>query len=147
MFLLLAADQVSKLLIHHYLEGELVIIPYGVSFLRHENVHHSAITSFLNIPVSRWMMAIIKPVFLILLWFLLKESLQEIDGGAYASLSRILFFSGGIASVLDTVFWGYTLDFIYLKGFFTMDLKDLYISLAFGAFLLLVWNAEEKKKA
>lgn len=38
-------------------------------------------------------------------------------------------FAGAVCSLIDRVFWGGSLDYIYLKGLFTFDLKDVYLSI------------------
>lgn len=143
---LAAVDQISKLLVRAFLTEEQVIIPYGVSLQRLDNVHHSAVTSFFHLSVSRWGMGAFKVIALILLWFVISKTFEESGEDAYSSLGKILLFSGGLASILDTFLWGYTLDFVYLYGFFTMDIKDLYISLSVGAILLYFWNHRKKKE-
>lgn len=39
----------------------------------------------------------------------------------------IILFGGALASLMDCVFWGTSLDYIYIKNWYTFDLKDMYI--------------------
>lgn len=35
--------------------------------------------------------------------------------------------AGVICSIIDRIFWGSSLDYIRIKGFFVFDLKDIFI--------------------
>ena len=39
----------------------------------------------------------------------------------------IILFGGTLASFMDRVFWGTSLEYIYIKNWYTFDLKDMYI--------------------
>jgi len=41
----------------------------------------------------------------------------------------VMFWAGAIASILDRVLWGGSLDYIYLQHLFVFDLKDCYITI------------------
>lgn len=134
--LLCLLDQVTKLLVHWFVSGTKVLVPGAFAIEELKNVHNSAITSYLGIGIPTWAMALVKILGLFLIYYVLQESFHESGEDANSSIGSILLFGGGIASVLDTVFWGYTLDWFRLDGFFTMDLKDLWITLSIGAFAL-----------
>jgi signal peptidase II len=41
----------------------------------------------------------------------------------------IFLFSGSLCSLIDKIVWGGSLDYILLEGFFTFDLKDVYLTI------------------
>ena len=92
-------------------------------------------------------MALVKIAGLAILYYVLMESFRESGEDANSSIATILLFGGGLASVLDTVLWGYTLDWFRLDGFFTMDLKDLWITLSIGAFVLYFWKHRKSSQS
>ncbi|MGH4119158.1 signal peptidase II [Clostridium sp.] len=47
-------------------------------------------------------------------------------------------FSGAICSLFDKIFWNGSLDYILVNGFFTFDLKDVYINVFSGLIILLL---------
>ena len=47
-------------------------------------------------------------------------------------------FSAGICSLIDKVFWDGSLDYIFLNGFFTFDLKDVYASIFAGLVVIML---------
>lgn len=51
-------------------------------------------------------------------------------------LAFVFIISGAICSLIDKVFWGGSLDYIYLVRFFVFDLKDVYVT-AFEILLIL----------
>jgi len=53
-------------------------------------------------------------------------------------------FSGATCSLIDKIFWDGSLDYILLKGFFTFDLKDVYINIFNG---LLIFSLVSDNKA
>ena len=44
--------------------------------------------------------------------------------------------SGAICSLIDKIFWNGSLDYILVNGFFTFDLKDVYINIFNGVLIL-----------
>jgi signal peptidase II len=46
--------------------------------------------------------------------------------------------AGALCSLVDKVFWDGSLDYIMLNGFFTFDLKDLYINFSIGILTVLI---------
>ena len=47
-------------------------------------------------------------------------------------------FSGAFCSLIDKIFWDGSLDYILVKGFFTFDLKDVYLNVFNGLLILSV---------
>ena len=58
----------------------------------------------------------------------------------YIQIAFILLISGGLCSILDMIIFGYTLDYIYLQYYFTMDLKDIYVDLGIHIIIAYIIN-------
>jgi signal peptidase II len=43
-------------------------------------------------------------------------------------IAFVFLYSGLICALIDIIFWGGSLDYIWLKAYFTFDLKDSYIN-------------------
>ena len=145
--ILCLADQAAKVIVHFSLTGAKVLVSGAMAIDELKNLHNSAITSYLGLAIPAWSMALVKIAGLAILYYVLIESFHESGEDANSSIGTILLFGGGIASVLDTVFWGYTLDWFRLDGFFTMDLKDLWITLSIGAFVLYFWKHRKSSQS
>ncbi len=48
----------------------------------------------------------------------------------------ILLMSAAIVTFIDTMFWGYTLDWFYFNKLTCYDLKDFYVDTAIGFILI-----------
>jgi hypothetical protein len=59
----------------------------------------------------------------------------------------IFVFSGAMCSLIDKVFWNGSLDYIELKGFFTFDLKDVYVNVSIGLLLFFMIKGNKKIKS
>ncbi len=44
----------------------------------------------------------------------------------------VLLMASGVATLLDSLIWGYTLDYIYFVGLTCYDIKDFYVDIALG---------------
>lgn len=56
-------------------------------------------------------------------------------------------FSGATCSLIDKLFWDGSLDYILVKGFFTFDLKDVYLNIFIGLLILaLVLDSKALKQ-
>ena len=47
-------------------------------------------------------------------------------------------FSGAMCSLIDKIFWNGSLDYIMVNGFFTFDLKDLFVNIFIVLVILLI---------
>ncbi len=51
-------------------------------------------------------------------------------------LTFILLFSGGLCSLIDKIFWGGSLDFLHIHNLFIADIKDIFITIGLGSFIM-----------
>jgi signal peptidase II len=99
-----------------------------VSFKPHINTDYSWLNSSMKLGIS-FTVHIIMNITAIILILLAYDFLRSRH--ALSILEHMVFamlFSGALCSMIDKVFWGGSLDYIYLKGLFIFDLKDVYIS-------------------
>lgn len=140
--LLVLTDQASKYFVHNDIGRTEEIF----SFLYYSPVYNakgSYILSFfpVNIDVNILyiiLMYIIPLSFLFLLYRFLRFN------GFYGSLfkvSFVLLFAGSISAAISMIFWkNGCLDFIYIKGLFIFDIKDIYITVGAILFLYFYFN-------
>lgn len=136
-FLLIVLDQVVKLIIWNnffdyrfYFIGEIIgfypVINTSLSWLGHY-------ISFLRSPL---IIAAINVVVLVVVSRYYIHYLQtEEKPLKIVHITFVFALASCICSFIDKLFWGGSLDFIYITGLFVLDLKDLYIMIA--QFLLI----------
>jgi signal peptidase II len=87
---------------------------------------------------SKWVHVVavaIMSIFIFLFYMFLTNKFGSIK---IVNIMFVFIFSGAMCSLIDKVFWDGSLDYILLNGFFTFDLKDLYIDIFIGLFVLLL---------
>jgi len=136
--LLIIVEQVIKIIIYRcYFCLETPLLPPWVYFRPLFNRDYSWINSLFQLGLCRLchiIVVAIAIVSILLLYFYLKK--RQITSGLLDFTFSVLF-AGAICSLLDKVFWDGSLDYIWLKGFFTFDLKDVYINGSLGLIILL----------
>lgn len=145
IFAFAAIDQIIKLILHKT-GFESKIIGKFFMIKHSHNINQTGITNFLNIETSQTLMIVIKAVMLVAIICLYKLLKSDIAKKGY-----ILFTAGVVATFFDSIFYGYTLDYIHFYGIITYDLKDYYVDAGASAlFLIIIINelkkSEEKKK-
>jgi len=75
---------------------------------------------------------------LILIYFAYQYILSLGGADFLVNTAFAFIFAGALCSLIDKVFWNGSLDYIYVHGFFTFDLKDVYINVFIGLFLLMI---------
>lgn len=130
LILLIIIDQITKVIIdRHYLDLEFNLIKGVIAFKPYLNIDYSWINSLFKLEVGLMIHIIIGIVSLLIIIIIYdflkykKYNLLIID------FMFINLLAGAICSLIDKVFWGGSLDFIWLKGFFIFDIKDVYITI------------------
>lgn len=134
------------------MENNKVIIKGLLEFYPKFNRDYSWINSLFQLGVgflSHIIMGIITLIGLILVYDFIKTNKHI---GNILNAAFIFIISGAICSLVDKIFWGGSLDYVYLVGFFIFDLKDVYAS-TFVALTILAMiknferfkNIDEKK--
>lgn len=134
-------DQVIKLILHKT-GFESKIISKFFMIKHSHNINQTGITNFLNIETTQTLMIVIKAVMLVTIICLYKLFKSDTAKKGY-----ILFTSGAVAALFDSIFYGYTLDYIHFYGIITYDLKDYYVDAGASAvFLMIIVNEIKKSK-
>lgn len=129
IIILIMIDQFSKIIIDNfYLDKNVNIIAHLVYFRPHLNTAYSWINSMFNFGIGFW--GHIIPSFIMLIIMVMAFDYIYFNGNnsKLTDFIVIFFLSGTICSIVDKIFWGGSLDFIYLKSLFTFDIKDCYIT-------------------
>lgn len=139
VFFLISLDQIIKIIINNnYFNIKAPIVPPLIYFRPMFNRDYSWFNSMLQLGISRWLhiiAVIIMTIFIFLFYQFLSSRAWN------SSAVNILFafiFSGATCSLIDKIFWNGSLDYIMLNGFFTFDLKDVYVNVSIVLLLLLI---------
>lgn len=137
IIVLIMIDQFSKIITNNfYLDKNVSIISNLVYYRPHLNTDYSWINSLFNFGIGFW--GHIIPLVIVLIIMLIAFDYIYYNGKNSKLTDFIFVFllSGTVCSLVDKVFWGGSLDFIYLKSLFTFDIKDCYITVG-GEILML----------
>jgi len=97
----------------------------------------------LQLNIDKWVHILIVLGILIVIYLFYKF----LDGckieGRIIDVMFAFIISGALCSLVDKVFWNGSLDYILIRGFFTFDLKDVYINV-FNGLLLLIFVIDYK---
>lgn len=139
--ILIVIDQVIKLLIwHNYANLNIVLLQDILFFRPVQNTNLNYIASILEYQTPVLVMLAIQ-IFGLTITFLAYRYLSYlwIQGKKLLNGWLIFFSAGIICSFIDTTFWGGSLDFLRLFGWFTFDFKDVYLNI--GIIFLLFFTA------
>ncbi|HEX3046091.1 MAG TPA: signal peptidase II [Bacillota bacterium] len=139
VFFLIAIEQGIKIMINHFaLNKNTPILAPFLYFKPMFNRDYSWLNSMLQLGINRWVHIATVVIMIIFIYWFYRFLNQRIGNNNTINLLFALVFSAAICSLLDKIFWNGSLDYILLKGFFTFDLKDVYINIAIGLLILLL---------
>lgn len=146
--ILVLADQCIKLYIKNNLfHARINLLGDFVQLEPMINTKYSWVNSMLDLGINKafHIIMVILAIFIIFVVFKFVTTMY-LNNKIINSLF-ILLISGAICSLSDKLFWGGSLDYIKLKGLFTFDLKDVYVS-AFEVLIvcLLIINYKSLKE-
>ena len=136
--LLVAVEQIIKIVINSsFLDNNDVIIENFLYFKPMFNRDYSWINSLFQLGVAKlphilMVTFIMTMVVLVYLFIDHKGYNSKVVSTAFAFL-----LAGGICSFVDKLFWDGSLDYIYVQGHFTFDLKDVFINVFIGLMVLM----------
>ncbi len=137
--LLIGIEQGIKLIINtHYLNlSKPIFAPY-LYFQPMFNRDYSWINSMLQIGIGKWahVFFVVVMIALIISFYAFMQKTRTVT-----TVMRVMFIfivAGATCSLIDKVFWDGSLDYIYLNGYFTFDLKDVYVNVFNGLLVLMV---------
>ena len=129
---LILLDQMVKILVSFWKIDEIVWYDvFGIKPIRNEE--QMAVLNFLKIDLGDALIVFIKVMLIITILAIFSCVRKKNRNRIYAF---IFLMSSAVATFLDSIIWGYTLDYIYFVGVVYYDLKDFYVNTAL-AFLLM----------
>lgn len=133
---LITIEQVIKIIINYnFLNKRLPILPPLLYFQPMFNRDYSWFNSMLKLNVSKWIHITIVSSMIILIYLLYKYLNKKLGPNKIINIMFAFIFSGAMCSLIDKIFWNGSLDYILVNGFFTFDLKDVYIDIFIGLIL------------
>lgn len=133
--LLVSIDQFIKIIILNYFMNEkFYFINKMIGFEPIINTKYSYINSLgnLGIGLTAHIIAVLTALLIsIIIYIFIYETYNR---NVFIECIFIFLFSGSLCTLMDKIIWGGSLDYILIEGFFTFDLKDVYLSI----FLMLI---------
>ena len=136
---LTALEQGLKLIINrYYLYVNTPILRPWLFFSPVFNRDYSWFNSMLQLNIGRWVHVLLVAALLVFISLIYQFLRQRLEMDRLINATSAFLFAGAICSLIDKVFWNGSLDYIRVRGMFTFDLKDAYINVFIGLFILMV---------
>lgn len=145
---LVALDQIIKLLIYNFfMSKEIRLLGRLIYFSPKFNKSISWASSKTGISlglVPHIMISILVAVGFIACGILFYHKYGD---KKYMRVAYWITLSGVICSIIDRIFWGSSLDYIRIKGFFIFDLKDIFIDAIYVLMLgIIIFEIKNEKR-
>jgi len=129
MLLLVIADQIIKLFIYYnHMDKNVDIIKNILAFYPMFNKDYSWINSLFQFGIGLVPHIIVVCLLLFCLLLFYDFLITKKKGDKIIKTAFSFVIAAAFCSLIDKVLWGGSLDYVYLKGFFVFDLKDVYVS-------------------
>lgn len=136
--LLIFIEQWIKLIINKsYLSANYPILEPYLYFKPMFNRDYSWINSLFQLGMDKWLHIVLVTIIMVLIVLVYNYLTFKELNTKLVSTSFAFLLAGGICSFVDKVFWDGSLDYIYLRNYFTFDLKDLYIDIFIGLIIAM----------
>lgn len=137
VLILVTIEQAIKIVINNnFLDKKLPILPPLLYFEPMFNRDYSWFNSMLQLGIGRWIHILIVVIMSILIYLFYKYLNKQFGPNKTINIMYTFIFSGAMCSLIDKIFWNGSLDYILVNGFFTFDLKDVYINIFMGLLIL-----------
>lgn len=142
--ILILIDQLIKIIIFKNLMGkEINLLGNFLGFKPYLNDKYSWINSLTDMGIGLVIHIAVVAVLLLFIFIIYDFIRRRYSINTYAYIMFMVLFAGSLCSLIDKVAWGGSLDYIWLKGFFIFDLKDVYVSIFEGMVIILfIFNKE-----
>lgn len=137
IFILIALDQIIKIIVKNYYGVNVPIIKSLIYFKPTLNEDYSWINSIFNFGWSKLFHIVYILIGLFIFYYAFKYIYFKVGKKSELEALEVFLFSGALCSLIDKIFWNGSLDYIFLKGFFVFDLKDCYIT-AFEVLVIIL---------
>jgi signal peptidase II len=129
VLLLVFIDQAIKIYIsNNWMNKEFDILGRILGFKPYINASFSWINSLGEFGINLLTHIIVNVIVLLFLFVVYGFISEMYVANKAVNYTFALMIAGGICSLIDKAAWGGSLDYVWLKGFFIFDLKDLYLS-------------------
>lgn len=153
IFVLVGIEQIIKIIINkNFFESRFAILPPILYFEPKFNRNYSWFNSMFQLGVSKWMHIAFVSIMLAIIYLFYRYLNDRVGTNKLINTMFVFLFSGTVCSLIDKIFWDGSLDYILIKGFFTFDLKDVYLNIFNGLLILSVFleykafkNLDDKK--
>lgn len=137
VLILITIEQVIKIIINNnFMDKRFPILPPLIYFEPMFNRHYSWLNSMLQLGSSKWIHIAIVAILSMLIYLFYQYLNKNFGTNKIINSMYAFLFSGSVCSLIDKVFWNGSLDYILINGFFTFDLKDVYINIFIGLLIL-----------
>lgn len=135
IFILL--DQIIKILINAYCINNYYDISNRIAIKPMLNKDYSYVNSTFGIDMNLQTHIILINIILLILIIIYKYILDNNANMKSAVLGLKLLIAGCSCSLVDKIIWAGSLDYICIKGFLILDVKDIYLIIA--EVILIPW--------
>lgn len=136
---LVTIEQVIKVVIYNnFFNKKTPILSPLIYFKPMFNRDYSWFNSMLQLGIGKWIHILAVAIIIILIYLFYKFLNKQFGTMKIINFMYAFVLSGAICSLIDKVFWNGSLDYICIKGYFTFDLKDIYIDIFIGLLMLLL---------
>lgn len=137
VLILVTLEQVIKIVINNnFLDKKFPILPPLLYFEPMFNRDYSWFNSMLQLGIGKWAHILIVVILIILIYLFYQYLNKQFRTNKTINIMYAFIFSGAMCSLIDKIFWNGSLDYILINGFFTFDLKDVYINVFNGLLIL-----------
>lgn len=137
VIILVTIDQAIKIVIsNNFFNKTFSILPPLLYFNPIFNRNYSWLNSMLQLGIGKWIHVSAVAIMGVLIYLFYQYLNKAFGTNEIINIMYAFIFSGAMCSLIDKIFWNGSLDYILLNGFFTFDLKDVYISIFIGLLIL-----------
>lgn len=105
-----------------------------------KNLNQTAMFNFFDVEIDTGWILLVKLFAIGVIVLCFKYVKHKNDTCFYAF---ILFMGAAVSNFFDTLFWGYTLDYVYFYKLTCYDLKDFYVDAAVGLILIALFELKD----
>lgn len=128
---LVIIDIMIKIVIENFFGETEFLINNWIGFKPYLNTTQLSIfNNELDLGVSTGTLIVLNIIFIPVILLTFYRANKDNEYGDFMDISEALILAAAICSLIDKIFWGGSLDYIYLLNRWIVDLKDIYL---FGA--------------
>jgi signal peptidase II len=120
------------------MDAEVDILKGILAFRPYINEYYSWINSVFNMGISLTVHILLNLLILLIILVAYGFVRDKNPSDKYVGSLFAFLLAGGLCSLIDKLAWGGSLDYIWLKGFFIFDLKDVYLTVFDGLLIAAV---------